>query len=42
MHLCGTKYDLVEAEKKVRKVDNNMAKEYADGGYSSLFDLLRY
>ena len=33
MHLCGTKFDLVESDKKARKVDISMAKEYADGGY---------
>eukprot|EP00731_Ephydatia_muelleri_P021372 Em0013g1099a len=30
VHLCGTKFDLVETDKKARKVDVNTAKEYAD------------
>lgn len=31
IYLCGTKYDLVEDNKKARKVDASSAKEYADG-----------
>ena len=31
LYLCGTKYDLVEENKKSRKIDASMTKEYADG-----------
>ena len=31
IYLCGTKFDLVEENKKARKVDISTAKEYADG-----------
>ena len=31
MYLCGTKYDLVEENKKLRKVEYQTVKEYADG-----------
>ena len=39
VHLCGTKFDLVEADKKARKVDVNAAKEYADGGSNSMLSV---
>ena len=31
IYLCGTKCDLVEENKKARKVDLHLTKEYADG-----------
>ena len=31
MYLCGTKYDLVEENKKLRKVEYNTVREYSDG-----------
>jgi hypothetical protein len=31
VYLCGTKYDLVEENKKLRKVEYSTVKEYADG-----------
>lgn len=31
MYLCGTKVDLVEDNKKTRKVDVHIVREYADG-----------
>ena len=31
VYLCGTKYDLVEENKKMRKVDVSGVKNYADG-----------
>ena len=35
LYLCGTKYDLVEENKKLRKIDLSMTKEYSDGKHSS-------
>ncbi len=31
MYLCGTKYDLVEENKKLRKIDSGTIKDYGDG-----------
>ena len=31
MYLCGTKFDLVEENKKARKVDVHLIRDYADG-----------
>ena len=31
VYLCGTKYDLVEENKKLRKVEYTTVKEYSDG-----------
>ena len=31
VYLCGTKVDLVEENKKARKVDIHMVREYAEG-----------
>ena len=31
VYLCGTKFDLVEENKKMRKVDFATVKDYADG-----------
>lgn len=31
VYLCGTKVDLVEENKKARKVDVHMVRDYADG-----------
>lgn len=31
VYLCGTKYDLVEENKKLRKVEYSTVKEYSDG-----------
>ena len=31
VYLCGTKVDLVEENKKARKVDVHMVREYAEG-----------
>ena len=33
VYLCGTKYDLVEENKKLRKVEYSTIKEYSDGMY---------
>lgn len=31
VYLCGTKFDLVEENKKLRKVEYSNVKQYADG-----------
>ena len=31
VYLCGTKYDLVEENKKARKVDLGVVRDYLDG-----------
>ncbi len=31
VYLCGTKFDLVEENKKMRKVEFSVVKNYADG-----------
>ena len=31
MYLCGTKYDLVEENKKARKVESGVVRDYLDG-----------
>ena len=31
VYLCGTKWDLVEENKKARKVDSHVVREYSDG-----------
>lgn len=31
MYLCGTKYDLVEENKKLRKIDTATIRDYGDG-----------
>lgn len=31
VYLCGTKYDLVEENKKLRKVEFHTVKDYTDG-----------
>jgi len=31
VYLCGTKFDLVEENKKMRKVEIAVVKDYADG-----------
>lgn len=31
MYLCGTKYDLVEENKKLRKIDTGTVRDYGDG-----------
>ena len=31
VYLCGTKYDLVEENKKARKVDASLVRDYVDG-----------
>lgn len=33
VYLCGTKYDLVEENKKLSKVDFSTVREYTDGMY---------
>ena len=31
VYLCGTKYDLVEENKKVRKIEAGVVRDYLDG-----------
>ena len=31
MYLCGTKYDLVEENKKARKIESGVVRDYLDG-----------
>ena len=36
MYLCGTKYDLVEENKKARKVESGVVRDYLDGESNDL------
>lgn len=31
IYLCGTKYDMVQSDKKLRQVDYHVTTDYADG-----------
>lgn len=31
IYLCGTKYDMVQSDKKLRHVDYHVTTDYADG-----------
>jgi len=33
VYLCGTKYDLVQEDKKARKVEASAVERYGDGKY---------
>lgn len=42
MYLCGTKVDLVEENKKARKVDVHMVRGYAEGQCYNTLYIVRY
>ena len=42
VYLCGTKYDLVEENKKARKVDVATVRDYADGELTVQYDSIVY